>query len=157
MEWLKQMINRILNILRGCHDQREKPWLLEPSVKKWQYNGLDLIIVRNALYGNLCGFVKLPTGHRDYGKDWSELYRFYRVHGGIDFSGRSIYHLPNIRYLASPKDGVWFIGFSCDGSHDIIPRDPLRNFRYTNQRSYKNLNFATTETERLADQVIARA
>lgn len=143
---------------RTLYDVRRRPWLDEPNLKRWSYGGLDLVVVRNALYGNLCGFVKLPKGHRDYGKDWSELYRLYRVHGGLDFSGRCIYHLPTVRYLEPVGENIWWIGFSCNGGSDIVPREIYRTaFNYRKLPSYKDFVYVSAEAERLADQVIARA
>ena len=143
---------------RMLYDVRRRPWLDEPNVKQWSYQTLDLVVVRNALYGNLCGFVKLPKGHRDYGKDWSELFRFYHIHGGLDFSGRCIYHLPCVRYLEPIGEQVWYIGFSCNSAKDIVPKEIYKTaFCYRNLPSYKDFAFVSREAEKLADQVIARA
>ena len=142
---------------RFHRDYLRRPWLDEPNLKRWNYQTLDLIVVRNALYGNLCGFVRLPKGHRDYGKDWSELFRFYHVHGGLDFSGRYVYHLPCACYINGCHH-QWWIGFSCNSGSDILPYEIDRAaYNYRNLSFYKDFDYVSSEAERLADQVIARA
>lgn len=91
------------------------PWCEEPDVVFFSYKDVDCKVIRTIVRelssdwfgGHLCGYVKIPTGHKFIGHDFFEDDFNLDVHGGITFNA---------------FDGPdYWIGFDCGHSGDVIP------------------------------------
>jgi len=141
-------------------------WQNEPDKIQWQdeATGLPCLLVRNAHFGNLCGYVGVPKTHPMYGEtDHDDL----SVHGGITFSStcdkgaldeaHGICHLPD----PGEPDDVWWLGFDCAHAGDVTAiseiymekelrsmSDSLRGYG-----TYRNVEYVKAECARLAQQL----
>ena len=70
------------------------PWQEEPDKRQWQdeATGLPCLIVRNN-GGALCGYVGVPKGHPDHGKDYDAV--DVDVHGGLTFADTCVKLTPD--------------------------------------------------------------
>lgn len=70
-------------------------------LSEFEYEGLKCAITQAHKYGHLCGYVRVPPGHPDYGNDSPDV----SVHGGVTFTHKE---------PCAHEDGVgWWIGFDC--------------------------------------------
>ncbi len=109
-------------------DRRELPpgpWDDEPDKIQWVDPGTDLdcLIVRNPM-GALCGYVGVPPGHPWHGLDYNDV--DVDVHGGLTFAGSCNENAPEghgICHVPEPgrPDDVWWLGFDCAHSDDVVP------------------------------------
>jgi hypothetical protein len=111
---------------------KDGPWKDEPDKIQWRdkFTGLPCLIVRNP-YGALCGYVGVSSDHPWYGKDYSAVSHEVSVHGGLTFAdkcrldpeeeGKGICHVPE----EGEPDNVWWFGFDCAHSYDLIPDSPF--------------------------------
>lgn len=126
------------------------PWHDEPDKAHWvdEATGLDCLIVRNHL-GALCGYVGVPPAHPWHGKDYDDVY--VDVHGGLTYADRcqedeehGICHLPE----PGRPDDVWWLGFDCAHSGDLVPGVG----RVSPYETYRDLNYVRDEVAGLARQ-----
>lgn len=131
------------------------PWGKEPHRVNWKAHGLDCMIVRNANFFNLCGYVGVKKGHRFYGKPYGEAHdsEDIRVHGGLTYSGACSDHICHVQ--ESGDDDTWWLGFDCNHSSDLAPGLRLHDrfpFRAEHEE-YRDLEYVKIETEHLASQL----
>jgi len=134
-------------------------WDGEPDKAHWVYKGLDCLIVRNDM-GNLCGYVGVPEGHPDFGKDTAKVW----VHGGITFASKCSPsgEAEESRHVCHPQEGaanevVWWLGFDCAHLGDKIPASKMFEFDgciFNDSDNYKTFSFVQKEVQKLADQLI---
>lgn len=121
--------------------------------KEWTAYGLQCVVSQPRQYQNRCGYVRLPIGHRYWGKGYDEL--DVSVHGGLTFAERA-------------EDGAWWIGFDCahyndarvDPSariEDITDEQTRRTIeivrQFPMQAHFWSLEEVIAETEQLAQQL----
>lgn len=158
-------------------------WTSEPDKAVWidEETGLDCLIVRNRM-GALCGYVGVPKGHPAHGAEYDNVRltddEYPDVHGGLTFSGAcqpvtdhstGICHIPQ----EGRPDNVWWLGFDCAHSMDIVPSMVASNRkRYEEAKAigdaegmrlwssltdwdeqYRTVEYVVCEVERLARQL----
>lgn len=146
------------------------PWDSEPDKRQWTDPTTGYAcMVRRGMFGAWCGYVGVPEGHPMHGKEASDADSLLEVHGGVTLctscepteTPNAICHTPE----AGEPDSVWWIGFDCAHAWDMSPgmaalaRDSaLVGMAYAldRDRVYRDLEYVTTECERLAQQ-LARA
>lgn len=140
----------------------EGPWHNEPDKIQWQdeATGLPCLVVRNR-FGAWCGYAGVEEGHPLFGVPYNEcesrpeLDGIY-IHGGLTFSDFCVEDGKEhgICHLVEPgeNDRVWWFGFDCGHSSDLVPR--IMNFdkKYglPTHGTYKTVEFARAETRDLA-------
>ena len=130
-----------------------KPWEHEPDQLMFMSDaGYVCEIRRHKQFGHLCGYIYIPFGHPDFGKDYDYLGRGVapRVHGGWTY-----------RDTRGDDDGGKYtvFGFSCNLATDYVPGDTLHH-EQTDQElaaSYRTIEFVTKQLERAAKQFKERA
>ena len=85
------------------------------------YNGYEYAIVSRGLYP--CAYVKLPEGHKYYGKDYNDIP--IKCHCGLSYSKWTLDVIYKSKGWWFPKsDGCWWIGWNyghiCDYSGDML-------------------------------------
>lgn len=129
-----------------------QPWLAEPDhVMFMSEAGYVCEIRRHPTLKHLNGYIYIPFGHPDYGKDYNELYEgddnwdaAPDVHGGWTYA-----------HNGGDDDGGKFtiFGFDCGHAGDLSPG--LREI--TGEREdlgevYRDIAFVTAQLERAAEQ-----
>jgi hypothetical protein len=135
--------------------------------REWKHSGLSCAVVQAREAGNRCGYVRVPPGHPEYGKNYNDVE--VSVHGGLTFA--------ELEPCTEHSDGQgWWFGFDCahfqDAMYDpsVNPDTPglseeIRNVLTT--MHHMNLKYLTSgltthywteaevvaETERLAEQL----
>jgi hypothetical protein len=144
------------------------PWNQEANRVEWRdaETGLPCLIVRNHM-GALCGYVGVPPGHPDHGKDYDDV--DVEVHGGLTYAAPCsegvICHVPQ----EGEPDDVWWLGFDCAHYLDIVPsmlrlRGQLKEVTgvdiappqatgYTVEETYRTLGYVEEEVRQLAKQL----
>jgi len=133
------------------------PWDDEPDKKQWQdkATGYACMIRRN-MVGALCGYVGVPEGHPDYGKDYDDV--GVTAHGGLNFAGHcqpgdeseALCHVVE----EGEDDKVWWLGFDCSHCYDLMPASrPLFD---ASGDIYRDFPFVESEVESLALQLGTR-
>lgn len=143
------------------------PWQDEPD--KIQYTdeatGLPCLVKRNRM-GALCGYVGVPNGHPLFGLGFGDSQiDGLDVHGGVTYGDRcqegdeahSICHVPG----PGEPDDVWWIGFDCAHSRDVMPAfelqmknlDPDWKNRRADGGSYKTVEYVKEQNSLLALQL----
>lgn len=122
----------------------------------FEHAGLACLLLRGPM-GAWCGYVGVGPDHPFHGKSYDDI--DVDVHGGLTYAdkcGGSICHVPK---PGMPAD-VWWFGFDTAHSGDIVPRMlasdiklGLPHIDYGFPQSYKNIDYAKRETERLAKQL----
>jgi hypothetical protein len=137
------------------------PWDDEPDRVDWvdEITGYACFVKRGPL-GQWCGYVGLPPGHRYHSADYDDVP--VSVHGGeLTFgapcdeadgpAAERICHVPR----PGQPDDVWWLGFDCGHSWDIIPMLPstatLPSFGRPTE--YRTLAFVRAHTTSLARQL----
>jgi len=105
------------------------------------YAGLKCMVVKHPQLGHWCGYVALPEGHPDWGKDYDSVN--VRVHGSLTFSSRG-----GQRYWKGKN--LWWFGFDCAHAGDLVPAYPHVG------EHYWTLEEVIKETKRLAKQLVRR-
>lgn len=116
----------------------EGPWNAEDDREEFEAAGLDCILQRDRL-GHWCGFVKLPTGHPWANKAPDQIRA--QVYGGV----KTVGEVPG-------KEGKW-VGFACNEPGDLQPGMMKWKRETLDSGIYRDFNFATTETTKLATAV----
>lgn len=135
-------------------------WQDEPDRKEWVAHGFACLATRHQIFGNWCGYVGVPRGHRAYGKPFRDL--DFHVHGGLNYTERCqglICHVP----APGMPDDVWWLGFDCGHAYDRAPGSEalFRELgvgetvfdRMILRRVYRTLEYAVAECESLAAQL----
>lgn len=162
------------------------PWASEPDTKIWEHAGLRCRITRHPSLKHLCGYVGVPEGHPAYRLHYStekpELFAALKakresepigkepsfmlmidalfkgevtpclasvidVHGGVTYADADC--------PGHPDDGAgWWIGFDCNHCDDYAPGMP--HF-LAEHGTYRDLEYVTAQTNKLAEQLSALA
>lgn len=97
----------------------EGPWQDEPDELSWtdEATGLDCLILRHKLFGQLCGYVRVNPGHPLHGFMGDEMPVEVQetAHGGITWTG-----------VAPNGTTSWWIGFDCAHAFDYMPGHEAR-------------------------------
>lgn len=101
------------------------PWNAEPDKATWvdPVSDLDCLIHRGPM-GALCGYVGVGPDHRLHGADYLEP--AVEIHGGLTYSdacdaeGTEAHGICHVPVPGRPHD-VWWFGFDCAHSGDLIP------------------------------------
>lgn len=135
------------------------PWQHEPDRKQWQHAGFDCLIIRVDSHGALCGYVGVPAGHPWYGKDYDVVDA--DVHGGLTYSAKCHGRVCHTSQPGESDDIFWF-GFDCVHAGDYSPagNSSLSSFLGVIlddvsgdcRNDYKDINYVTSEVEKLAEQ-----
>jgi hypothetical protein len=129
---------------RGSGDAQ--PWHDEPYRVAWrdQTSAFQCLILRGNL-GALCGYVRVPRGHRLHGKRYQRsVLRGVEVHGGLTFSG-----CIGGRRM---KRGHWF-GFDCAHWNDLVPGLAALGITFSEQATYRTVSYVRDECAALAQQL----
>jgi len=108
--------------------------------KEFIYKGYDCLIRRTPMQ-ILCGYVKLPKGHKYFRKEDEEIP--VEVHGGITWTGEF-------------KDGQgYYIGFDCAHCFDLIPYTLTHypNWIREEGNTYKTMEYVEKEIKSMIDQM----
>lgn len=145
--------------LKKVEYQKEKwgrgPWDHEPDRIEWEHAGFDCLAIRNIM-GVWCGYVAVPAGHPLYRIDYNRADNFVKVHGGVTYSDKCAGHICHIPKPGRPDD-VWWIGFDCGHSQDIIPAfidmhiNEIKKIVFKAQ--YRDIGYVRREVNRLAEQI----
>lgn len=151
----------------------EGPWLHEPDKVQWldEATGLPCIIKRGPM-GVWCGYVGVSSDHPAYLAKYDDVQ--VEVHGGLTFAGPCQPHEEGDEAHAichvveeGEDDAVWWLGFDCGHSMDLIPRmdaDNRRRYEETgdelwNSRVFSNVYrdqaYVANEVRELAGQLAA--
>jgi len=132
------------------------PWDDEKIDKKvWKdpETSLDCMIHRGST-GAWCGYVGVPKGHKFFGNNYDDHYDL-NCHGGLTFSdschgmdeeGRGICH------PADEGEHVWWFGFDCAHSFDVIP-GYLSHYSSSDDE-YRDAQYVMEEVTNLAKQLM---
>lgn len=138
----------------------QREWETEPNRKEFKHLGFDCLINRNS-FGAWCGYVAVPKGHpwfeKSYG-DLEDLGLAPEVHGGLTYSNHC---QGEICHQSETEDEVWWLGFDCAHAGDLMPamvemrqRPDWPKFpHYEEFETYRNQEYVTEETMKLAQQV----
>lgn len=130
------------------------PWITEPDRLEFKYKGLDCLLTRNPEMFNWCGYVGIPESHPHYEKEYIEV--DLEAHGGITYSEAC--HNWVCHITDKEEDKVWWFGFDCAHSGDVIPVMPPYFFsKKPNAAEYRDLNYVKLAVEHLADQLAKSA
>lgn len=129
------------------------PWNDEPDKVQWPSDtGLPCMIRRGG-FGAWCGYVGVPPGHPLHGLGYSDV--DVDVHGGLTYAApcdgneeTGICHVPG----PGEPDPVWWFGFDCGHAFDLMPGMPA-DLAMIESAVYRDVNYVTAETERLAKQL----
>jgi len=157
-------------------------WDDEPDKVQWQdeTTGMPCLAVRNRM-GAWCGYVGVPQGHRFHGvgydnvslgDDWRDESHYPPAHGGLTFSNSCMEGVPEnqgICHVVEPgeDDHVWWLGFDCAHSGDLMPgmiqfheqylatlseeeRAKREEYSYMRDETYKNLAYVKEVCAQLA-------
>jgi hypothetical protein len=115
------------------------PWDNEPDELSFveEVTKLECLILRNLLFGSLCGYIVFPEG-KDLDTDLLE------VHGGVTHSNFSSHPLHSSKYC---------IGFDCAHAYDWSPYAMSQTFAEETFSTYKDIEFVKAECRKLAKQL----
>lgn len=142
------------------------PWQDEPDRVEFEHMDLPCLLHRGP-GGHWCGYVAVPPGHPDHGKHYRDL-DVVSVHGGLTYAAACEGHICHVPKPGEP-DGVWWFGFDLHHWRDLAPIDKYYEddygrkhphehniFSKTHGETYKTVDYARRETEKLAEQLAAR-
>lgn len=142
-------------------DMGSGPWIDEPDRIDFHYRGYPCLILRN-WNGVLCGYVGVPPTHPWYGLDYylfeqDHVINEVRVHGGLTYANKcagDICHVP----APGESDLVWWFGFDCGHSGDLIPIYYSREYSclLTADSVYRTIEYVRSQVEKLAKQIEER-
>jgi hypothetical protein len=97
------------------HEADHVSWVDEES-------GLPCVMKRHPRSGHWCGYVGVPPGHSEHGKDWDSAR--LKCHGGVTYADgcdgdpeMGVCHVPE----PGEPDDVWGLGFDYAHSGDLSP------------------------------------
>lgn len=95
-------------------------WDKEPDLVEWrdEATGYPCLVVRGPM-GSLCGYVGVPEGHPEHGKNHNDA--MVGAHGGLTYSGACAGHICHVPQPGE-ADSVWWLGFDCAHAGDVSPR-----------------------------------
>lgn len=125
------------------------PWDHEPDLVTWTdaTTGFPCLLMRSEETGVWCGYVGLPPSHPLHGRPLSDVTCWERAapHGGVTYADDATHpaavgHAPQ----------AWWVGFDCLHAHDVTPSTGRSAI---DPGTYRDLEYAFGETERLAGQL----
>lgn len=136
-------------------DEPDKVQFMDETTK------LPCLIVRNQ-GGALCGYVGVSKDHPNFGLNYGhESFQLPSVHGGVTFTekcspstdeSKGICHLVE----AGEDDDVWWVGFDCGHSGDLVPAYNTRGaYSMDGYDMYKDMEYVKGEIYGLAAQLVA--
>ncbi len=135
------------------------PWDDEPDYASWidEATDLDCLAVRS-FSGAWCGYVGLPPGHPDHGRDYTDLQPQPVVHGGLTYSATCRGDICHVAQPGRPDD-VWWLGFDCAHSLDFSPAlaayaATMPTYPGMSDQTYRDLDYVVRETGQLAAQLV---
>lgn len=155
------MKNVVLKNLIDKTNWDDGPWMTEADKEQWQdeETGLPCLFVRHREFGNLYGYVGVTKGHPMYGlnKDGVDC---LDVHGGVTFMGKCIpaeREEPKVCHIVEDgeDDSVWWIGFDCAHSDDLLPRHRalVPQLLSLGRGEYRTVDYVKEECKNLAKQL----
>jgi hypothetical protein len=154
------------------HPHLPGPWQAEPEKLAWrdQATGLGCIIRRES-QGHLGGYVGISADHPLFGFDWTVVPAGLGiiVHGGLSYADVCNDDEPesvSICHVAPPLDAVsgtrldalapiWWFGFTCDESYDLVPGRADRDSRSDDRQIYRDQDYVYRQVVQLAAQLHA--
>lgn len=120
------------------------PWDGEPLDRlEFEHAGFPCLLNRGP-QGAWCGYVAVPPGHPAAVTDYDSDIEVH-VHGGLTYGGGP----PGSGDPPVGKEPLW-LGFDCNHSGDVAPRNIRTDFR---NEMYRTMEYAKRETESLAEQL----
>ena len=133
---------------------------LEEKIKQegdeavWDEQGLKCYVKRHKSLQHLCGYVGVPKTHPWWGKGGGStlckhdgcykhsIVAQLQVHGGLTFEGE---------WKQFP--GLWFFGFDCAHSGDLVPEALKFRTGYNLDETYRDMEYVKAECRNLAKQL----
>lgn len=146
---------------RNVHDRTgwpRGPWDTEPDKLQWPdaKTGLPCLAVRGP-FGNWCGYVGVPPGHRLHGSIRPED---VHPHGGVTFTAPCSPDHAGVCHVPDPgePDDVWWIGFDAQdyapgmvaGMRSVMPQLPA----FLCSGTYRNLKYVRRKCAALAQELV---
>lgn len=143
------------------------PWDGEPDKVQFkdEASGLPCLVKRGPM-GAWCGYVGVSEGHPAFEKTYWDV--DVEVHGGLTYADHcadgpedsSICHIPD----PGEPDHVWWLGFDCGHSFDLVPRIAASDRRryeetgdslwfHDGSEVYRDIAYARRQTVALARQL----
>lgn len=151
-EWTKLMAEEddCGSVSVGGHLVRSLDWLQEKisqegDKKEWTAHGFLCLILRNPRMQNLCGYVGVNKDHHFFEQNVDDDDVQLDVHGGLTFAG-----------AFEDYPDLWFFGFDAAHGGDLVPRMVILNFYSEisgDLPEYRDMEYMTRETEKLAEQL----
>lgn len=139
-------------------------WQNEPDRVDFEAHGLACMLIRNSM-GNWCGYAAVERTHPLYEKHYNEVFGAIEVHGGLTYSDKCAGHICHVPAPSKPDD-VWWFGFDCGHAFDYKP-GLAAQLRAAGVKigsggrlpgeDYRDVAYARAETDKLAQQLAARA
>jgi len=118
----------------------EKPWLNEPDIENFVYQGYECLLKRNML-GCWLGYVHIPAS-----SVWAQQQNFMLldVHGGITYAN-----------LLPDQEDIFVLGFDCAHLGDIMPYAAEQGFfdPHASTSTYKTIDYARDALKHMVDQI----
>lgn len=130
-------------------DTTDKPWEHEPDhVMFMSEAGYICEIKRHPSTLHLNGYIYIPAGHPDYGKDYNALEDTLTVHGGWTYS-----------HDGGDDDGGKFtiFGFDCGHAGDLSPGYAALGMLRSEHDVYRDIAYVTEQLEAAARQFKERS
>lgn len=141
-------------------------WDKEVDRYEFEAYGFSCLLNRG-LMGHWCGYVAIPKTHPLFGKYEDELNKILDAPGGVTFADPPFAH---ICLLNKKDDDLWFIGYDCAHSRDLIPALDKTMGPFLNKAlsarpdlnneflrpAYRTLEFNIQETTELAHQLFEK-
>ena len=126
------------------------PWDHEPDRVEFEHSGLPCMLIRNRM-GTWCGYAAVNPGHALHGAELGhETLDGVPVYGGISYTGACNGHICHVPKPGQPED-VWWFGFDCNHAFDLSPVALAHLGGAVEGACYRDTEFATRETKRLAE------
>ena len=117
----------------------------EGNSETFTYKGFDCKIKRNQSLSFLCGYVRLPEGHKFYKQHYNDI--DVDVHGSLTYSQQ--------------ENDQWVVGFDCGHCFDLCPFEIMVNddspygFMQSGVSSgtYRTMEYVESEIKKLVDQL----
>jgi hypothetical protein len=118
------------SMMRESKGWGDGPWQQEPDYITFDHSGRTCIMHRNQL-GGWCGYVSVAPGHPYYGMQPASMFAAERMlyvpyvnqfprTRHINYASKCNGHVCHTPKPGEPDD-VWWFGFDCIGSDDIVP------------------------------------